>query len=213
MLDSGTSGMFNTLGVPAHTGPFDVVVIGASFGGPKVIERILGELPRGFPVPAVICQHITAGMTGMWAERLNQTSKVRVREATNRSVLEVGCAYIAPAGLQMRLERGPMTTGDRIRLDPDFADSLHVPSIDILFSSAAKAFGPRVLAVLLTGMGSDGASGMLAIRQAGGYTIAESESTAASYNMPGSAVAAGAVVQVLANEHIGARVIELGSHR
>jgi two-component system chemotaxis response regulator CheB len=204
---------FNSPGVPAHTGPFDVVVIGASFGGPKAVERVLSELPRRFPVPIVICQHITAGMTGMWAERLNHVSASRVREAKHRSVLEPGFAYIGPAGLQMRVEKGPMTVGNRIRLDPDFADSLHVPSIDILFSSAAKAFGPRVLGVLLTGMGSDGASGMLAIRQAGGCTIAESEETAASYSMPGSAVAAGAVVQELALEHIGARIIELGSHR
>lgn len=213
MFGSHDDSVIGPPGVPSHEGPFDLMVVGASLGGPPAIELLLNAMPRWFPVPIAICQHMTAGMTRLWAERLNLKSKVRVDEATNRAVLEPGYAYIAPEGLQMRVERGSMTGGNRILLDRDFADSLHVPSIDILFSSAAKAFGPRTLAVLLTGMGSDGASGMRAIRNAGGYTIAESEMTATAYGMPGSAVAAGAVVQTLELEHIARRLIEMGSRR
>jgi len=203
--------LLNPSGVPSRTGRFEVVVLGASFGGTKAIEQILPDIPRFFPVPIVICQHITAGMTEMWAKRLDQLTRARVSEAVSGTRLEKGHAYIAPAGLQARVERDPLTASAVLRLDPDFADSLHVPSIDILFSSAAKSFGSGVLAVLLTGLGTDGSSGMVAVREAGGHTIAQSEATALSYSMPGSAVAAGAVVQELDLERIGNRVVELGS--
>jgi two-component system chemotaxis response regulator CheB len=200
----------NTPGVPASLGPYDLVMIGASFGGPKALETILEALPYYFPAPVVICQHITPGMTALWAERLNARFVVGVHEARNNVTLEQGNAYIAPAGLQMRVMRG---LGDRprIRLDADFSDSLHVPSVDILFSSAIQAYGSSVLAVLLTGLGSDGASGMLTARQAGAYTIAESAESAASYSMPGSATALGAVVEELPLNRIPQRIIELAT--
>jgi two-component system chemotaxis response regulator CheB len=188
---------------------FDVVVVGASFGGPKAIEAMLPGITRHLPVPIVICQHITPGMTEIWADRLNKLGHLRVAEGVDDARLEKGRVYIVPAGLQARVERDRLTSTPMLRLDPDFADSLHVPSIDILFSSAARAFGSRVLSVLLTGMGTDGSGGTVAVRNAGGYTIAESEETALSYSMPGSAVAAGAVVQELGLAHIGRRLSEL----
>lgn len=200
---------FNSAGVPAHTGPFDVLAIGASFGGPRAIDAILTALPRDFPLPVAICQHITPGMTHSWANALCSKCRIRVVEASDRARLEPATAYIAPAGLQMRLMRTAVSPV--VRLDPDFADSLHVPSLDVLFSSAASEFGSRTLAVVLTGLGSDGSSGMLHVRQAGGYTICESSDTAASYSMPGSAYEAGAIVEQLPLERIVERVIELGS--
>jgi two-component system chemotaxis response regulator CheB len=109
----------------------------------------------------------------------------------------------------MRVVKSPL--GPQARLDADFADSLHVPAIDVLFSSAADSFGSGTLAVLLTGLGRDGTSGMLRVREAGGYTIGEAESTAASYSMPGSAAEAGAVVQELPLDRIGARLSALAA--
>lgn len=190
-------------------GPFDALVIGASFGGPPAIEEILGGLPRRFALPVAICQHITPGMTRPWADALTSKCRVRVVEAQPRSRFEAGTVYLAPAGMQMRLTSTSL--GPMVRLEPDFADSLHVPSIDVLFSSAAKTFGSRTLAVVLTGLGTDGTIGMLQIRQAGGYTIGESSQTAASYSMPGSAHDAGAVVQQLPLHRITERLVELAS--
>lgn len=202
-------GIFQAAGVPASTGPFEALVIGASFGGPKAIERLLVELPRRFSLPVAICQHITPGMTSIWADTLCAKCRVKVVEAKSHVAFEPGVVYIAPVGKQMRLVR--MEKGPIVRLDNDFADSLHVPSIDVLFSSAAQAFGSRTLAVLLTGMGSDGSTGMLQIRQTGGYTIGESAETAVSYSMPGSAHDAGAIVEQLPLDRIARRVVELGA--
>lgn len=194
-------------GVPCNTGPFGLLVIGASFGGPKAVETLLCALPARCRVPVAVCQHISPGFTTSWAERIDRHSRISVQEAGNRVVMKPGCAYIAPAGLQMRFMRSG--SSGMIRLDPDFADSLHVPSVDMMMSSAAAEFGSKTLAVLLTGLGSDGASGMLSVRAAGGYTIAESAETAASHSMPGAAIGLGAVVEELPLDAIVERVAEL----
>lgn len=201
----------SSVGVAANLGPYDVMVVGASFGGTRAIEAILSELPADFPLPIAICQHITEGMTRSWAELLSARCAIDVVEATDRRPLQPGTAYIAPVGLQMRLIKGPL--GVQTRLDPDFADSLHVPSIDMLFSSASQATGSGTLAVLLTGLGSDGATGMLQIRQAGGYTIGESRETAASYSMPGAAAELGGVVEQLPLDRVASRLIRLTQRR
>lgn len=198
-------------GVPASCGPFDILLIGSSFGGPRAVEQILRALPPGFSLPIVLCQHITPGMTAIWAQSLTGRSGHAVREAESRDVLEPGNVYVAPAGLQMRVSKGPL--GPQARLDADFADSLHVPSIDVLFSSAADSFGSGTIAVLLTGLGRDGTSGMVRVREAGGHTIGEAESTAASYSMPGSAADAGGVVQQLPLDRIAPRLVELAAKR
>lgn len=204
-----SSGAPSAYGVPSQTSAFDLMVIGASFGGPKAVEQLLAALPARTRMPVVVCQHMAPGFITMWAERLDAKSRVGVVEATNRVRLEPGHAYIAPIGQHLRF----MRSGERLlaRLDDDFADSLHVPSIDIMMSSAAQQLGSRVLAVLLTGLGSDGASGMLAVRSAGGHTIAESAETAASHSMPGSAAKLGAVVEEMPLDRIIARVSELAS--
>jgi two-component system chemotaxis response regulator CheB len=205
--------MLGSAGVPVWMGAFEVVVIGASFGGPPAVERVLAELPRGFAVPVVICQHISPGHTAQWAELLNSRCKLRVAEAVRGESLEPGRAYVAPAGRHLRFTRAGGGESARIRLDADFADSLHVPSIDLMFSSAAQVFGARTLAVLLTGMGSDGSTGMLAVRRAGGHTIVESGGPAASFSLPGAAVGIGAVVEKLPIDELSRRVAELGARR
>lgn len=192
-------------------GPFDALVIGASFGGPSVVESILEALPADFPLPVAVVQHIAPGVTKAWAERLARGCNIDVVEASNQAEFVRGKAFIAPSGVQMRLMRG--SRGYRVRLDEDWADSLHIPSVDMLMSSAAQTFGSRTLAVLLTGLGSDGANGMLAVRLAGGYTITQDEATSTSYGMPGSARRLGAVVEELPGPKIPARVVELGTSR
>lgn len=196
-----------SVGVPVGGVAPGVVVIGASTGGPGVVERILAHLPHDVSVPIAVCQHMPVGFTELWAERLNGKCAIRVKEAENREPLERGTAYIAPIGMQMRIVREG-GTGPHVRLDRDFADSLHVPSIDILMSSVAVSFGSRAMAVLLSGLGSDGAHGMLAVRRAGGHTIAEAQSSAVAYSMPGSAVELGAVAVEAHGDQIASMILE-----
>jgi two-component system, chemotaxis family, protein-glutamate methylesterase/glutaminase len=191
-------------GVPLGGGPLSAVVIGASAGGPQAIESVLSAWPADFPVPVAVCQHMMEGTTNLWADRLNHVCKLKVVEAKNGQKFEAGTVYVARAGLHMRI-RGtfahPMVT-----LERDFADVMHVPSIDFLMSSAAALYGSRVLGALLTGMGSDGALGMLAIRRAGGVTLAQSEDSSFMPSMPKSAADLGAAGEVVPLERM-AKVI------
>jgi len=196
-------------GVPSSRGPFCALVIGASFGGPSAVERIARLLPDDFPLPVAVCQHISPGMTALWSERLSGVCHLNVREAIDGMPFEPGSIYIAPTGLQTKLQNTPERC--ELRLTADTSDALYVPSIDGLFASAAQAFGSRALAILLTGLGVDGAEGMLAVRMAGGYTISESADTAASYSMPGAAVELGGTVEELPLDRIPARVLELAA--
>lgn len=188
--------------------PLLAVIIGASAGGPGQVQALLGQLPADFPVPIAVCQHMTAGATQPWAERLDKCTPFHVVEATPGAKFEAGTVYVAPSGKHMRL-LGPARK-PRISLLPDFADALHVPSIDVLMSSAADVFGSRVLGVILTGLGSDGALGMLAIRRAGGPTIVESVESAPFSSMPLAAAELGAASEQthvnLMGELIQARV-------
>lgn len=180
-------------GIPLCVDGYDAVFIGASTGGPPAVEQILRELPHTFPAPISVCQHMSPGFTKIWAERLDSVCRLSVVEARFGDRLEPGRVYIAPVGRHMRFsaEDG----GRTIVLDRDFADSIHVPSIDIFMSSAARAFGSRSLGVLLTGLGADGAQGMLAIRRAGGYTLAQTDESAVAPSMPSSAKKLGAIAE------------------
>lgn len=189
-------------GVPVGGRPYDIVAIGASTGGPPAVEQLLDHLPRDFRTPIVICQHMPPGFTALWAERLDRRfDRFDVSEARFGDPLRPRRVYIAPIGKHLRVRR----EGDagEIVLDRDFADSLHVPSIDIMMGSVAQAYGSKSLGVLLTGLGSDGASGMLAIRRAGGHTMCQDESSAVAYSMPGSAVEIGGAAEQVPIEYMG----------
>lgn len=181
--------------MPAGGGALLAVIIGASAGGPSAIESVLAALPADFPAPIAVCQHMLEGATGLWAERLDAVCTLKVAEARSGEAFSAGRVYVAPAGLHMRI-RGTIAQ-PIITLERDFADVMHVPSIDFLMSSAAALFGGRVLGALLTGMGSDGALGMLAIRRVGGVTLAQSEDTAFMPSMPRAAAQLGAAVEVV----------------
>jgi two-component system chemotaxis response regulator CheB len=185
----------SAFGVPLGGGPLDAVVIGASAGGPSAIETVLSALKEDFPVPIAVCQHMSEGATAFWASQLDRVCKLKVAEAKSGEPFVKGRVYIAPAGKHMRI-RGTRVN-PIVTLERDFADVMHVPSIDFLMSSAASLFGSRVLGALFTGMGSDGALGMLSIRRMGGVTLAQSVDSAFMPSMPKSAADMGAAGEVV----------------
>ncbi|MCI0572798.1 MAG: response regulator [Myxococcaceae bacterium] len=166
-----------------------VLVVGASTGGPPALELLHAGLGRDFPAPVVVVQHIPEGFLQALAARLG----ARVPHASER--LEPGGLYLAPGGSEAILAREGVEL--RLVLRPPAPDAAHTPSVDALFSSAARTCGPGTWGVLLTGMGRDGAEGLLAIRLAGGLTVAQDAPTSAVWGMPGAAVGLGAAERVL----------------
>jgi two-component system chemotaxis response regulator CheB len=164
---------------------YQVVAIGASTGGPRALAELIPALPAGFAAGVVVAQHMPAGFTETLAERLNRSAALRVSEARDGDAVVPGVVLVAPGGRLMSVERG----GDgslsvRIWDEPGH---LHRPSVDVLFRSVARAAGARSVAVVLTGMGSDGAEGAALVRGAGGRTLVESAETAVIDGMPGAA--------------------------
>lgn len=167
---------------PSFTAPA-IVAIGTSTGGPKALQEILPLFPGDLPIPILIVQHMPAGFTAPFAQRLNSLCSLTVREASNRETIQPGVVYIAPAGLHMSVERlSDSRTILRLGTHPE--NSLHTPSVNVLMNSVAAVFGNLALGVILTGMGSDGAEGMSAIHRRGGLTIGQDEATSTVYGMP-----------------------------
>ena len=178
---------------PRSTTP--VVAIGSSTGGPPALTQIFGAFSEAPPCAFLVAQHMPAGFTRGFSERLDRLTPLRVREAEGGEELEAGSVLIAPGGCHLELE----TRGSRViaRLDHDADSARNVPSVDRLFGSAAKELGENLLAIVLTGMGDDGRKGACQVKAAGGRVIAESEETALIYGMPRQVVAAGAADEIL----------------
>lgn len=182
--------------------PFPLVAIAASLGGPKAVAQVLRKIPRDFPAPIAYCQHISEGFTEGLAHWLTMETALGVTEAEHGMVMVPGTVYIAPSGShllvrpegRLELDSGPALRGFR-------------PSCDMLLTSAAEAFGPSCVGVILTGMGRDGARGMKEIRERGGRTIAQDEGTSAVWGMPREAVLLGAAQEVLPLERIGPTLV------
>ena len=172
----------------------ELLAIGCSTGGPKALQDLLPALPRNLPVPCLIVQHMPATFTRAFAERLNGLCQVEVREATHLETALPGCVYIAPGGMHM-LYRQRGSTGT-IELSAEPSTSLHRPSVDVLFQSIADNCSRQVLAMILTGMGSDGTRGMVALKAKGAHTLAEAEESCVVYGMPRAAFERGCVDQV-----------------
>jgi len=166
-----------------------LITIAASTGGPQALRTILGRLPAHFTVPLAIVQHIPQGFTRLLAERLNALSPLEVVEAAEGLPLKPGRAVIARAGAHLKFHRRNHQVV--CHLDDEPADTLHRPSADVLFASAAQVFGRHVLAVVLTGMGQDGLAGAAEIKARGGRVIAESSATAVVFGMPRAVQEAG----------------------
>lgn len=183
----------------------DVVVIGVSTGGPNALQEIIPKLSADFPVPVLIVQHMPPMFTTSLASRLNQMSDIRVVEANEGDIIEKGVVYIAPGGhhLVVRNASGQKITG--------LSDSPPVhscrPAADVLFRSVAMTYNGKALAVVLTGMGSDGTSGVAAIRRKGGYAIVQDAKSSVIWGMPGSVVEAGEADDIIALDQIASKIM------
>ncbi len=181
-----------------------VIAIGASTGGVEAIRQVLSQIPPDCP-PIVIAQHMPKGFTARFAHRLNELVAVRVLEASDRLPLERGTAYVAPGDFHLRVEK---SSGQlKCRVTHDDAASGHRPSVDVLFHSVAKVVGPLAVGAILTGMGRDGAQGLRAMREAGAFTIGQSQGSALIYGMPKVAAEIGAVVEEAPVEKIAGRLV------
>ena len=182
-----------------------IIAIGASTGGTEAILSVVRELPKHTP-GIVIVQHMPVGFTKMYAERLNGICQMEVREAADGDRFLPGQILIAPGGLQMELKRSE--EGFLVRCQPGEKVSGHAPSVDVLFSSVARIIGSNAIGVILTGMGKDGASGLLAMRKAGAYTIGQDKESSVVYGMPMVAKNIGAVVTESSLSEIPRQLIE-----
>ncbi|MFQ3588293.1 MAG: chemotaxis response regulator protein-glutamate methylesterase [Fimbriimonadaceae bacterium] len=178
-----------------------IVLVASSTGGPRALQILWQSLPVGFPAPVLLVQHMPAGFTDNLAKRMDRIGTVPIREAKPGDRIKPGEALLAPGGMHMRI-------GKAGSLEFDHEPPLHGvrPAADCLFESAARHYGNRCVAAVLTGMGRDGAQGALEIRQAGGYVLGESESTATIYGMPRAAKENGAVHAELPIQDIGAAI-------
>jgi two-component system chemotaxis response regulator CheB len=168
----------------------DIVVIGVSTGGPQALKQIISSLPADFPVPIALVLHMPIGFTESFARSLATASKLTVSEAKAGDLVRKGIVLVAQAGYHLTFSR--QANGDVVtRLDTQPTNTPHRPAVDVLFQSAAKVYGDRVLSVVLTGMGSDGTQGAAWIKAQGGRVISESEESCVVYGMPRSVVEAG----------------------
>jgi two-component system chemotaxis response regulator CheB len=186
-----------------------LVAIGASTGGTQALAELLRELPSNFP-PVLIVQHMLPEFTHDFAERLNDGCALNVREAAHGEPVVRGSVLIAPGGQHMRLGRDASGLAC-VFLSQDAPVGKHRPSVDVLFDTCAEVAGAASVGVLLTGMGDDGARGLLAMRSAGAFTIAQDQATSVCFGMPSSAIKRGAAQEVLPLPRIGQLLIELTS--
>ncbi|MGH8227937.1 MAG: protein-glutamate methylesterase/protein-glutamine glutaminase [Steroidobacteraceae bacterium] len=194
---------------PTHLRTTDrIIAIGASTGGTEAIKEVLTGLPPDAP-GIVIAQHIPKAFSTPFARRMNDCCRMTVYEAEDGQQVMTGHAYIAPGDRHLRVER----SGARYicRLDDDEPVNRHKPSVDVLFRSVAQSAGRNAVGVILTGMGKDGARGLLEMRESGSRTLAQDEATSVVWGMPGEAVAIGAIERVIPLTRIASAVCELVS--
>jgi len=168
-----------------------IVAIGVSTGGPQTLLEILPLLPANFAAPVVIVQHMPPGFTACFARRLDDVCAINVKEAEQNEPLLPGWGYVAPGGYHLTVMQSTLGRGPVAHLSDKPKGLSFCPSVDVLFESVARLYGRWAVGVLLTGMGSDGANGMVQMRQAGAITIAESEETAVVFGMPREAIERG----------------------
>jgi two-component system chemotaxis response regulator CheB len=176
--------------------PSRVIAIGISTGGPAALQYLFAQLPSDFPGCLLVVQHMPEGFTEMFAQRLNESSAIEVKEAQSGDLLLAGRALVCPGNRHMKVRR--MEHGDVAILVDHPRVNGHRPSVDVLFQSVAQEIGARSVGVLMTGMGDDGAAGLGAMQAAGGYTIAQSPDTCVVDSMPRSAIDRGFAARVAA---------------
>ncbi|MBC2679119.1 MULTISPECIES: protein-glutamate methylesterase/protein-glutamine glutaminase [Pseudomonas] len=183
--------------------PYKLVAIGTSTGGPVALQRVLTQLPAHFPTPIVLVQHMPAAFTRAFAERLDKLCRISVKEAEDGDVLRPGLALLAPGGKQMMIDgRGA------VKILPGDERLNYKPCVDITFGSAAKSYGDKVLAVVLTGMGADGREGARLLKQGGSHIWAQDEASCVIYGMPMAIVKAGLADAIYSLDDIGRHLVE-----
>jgi two-component system chemotaxis response regulator CheB len=194
-------------GDAALDGATNVVVIASSTGGPRALTAVLPQLPRTLAAAVLVVQHMPAGFTKSFAQRLDGISPLRIDEAEDGEPVVHGRVYIAPGGLHMSVRETP--GGPRIALDSTPTLWGVRPAADVLFRSAAAVFGASTVAVVLTGMGRDGADGTRAVMAAGGQAVAQDRETSAIFSMPHAAIETGQAVRVLPLTAIAPAIADL----
>lgn len=185
-----------------------IIALGASTGGTQALSRVIPALPQN-GAAALVVQHMPEGFTRSFAERLNAESVMDVTEATDGALVTPGKVLVAPGNRHMLLRRSGAVYRVEVKDGPPV--SRHRPSVDVLFRSVAQAAATNAIGVLLTGMGDDGAAGLVEMRDAGGMTIAQDERSSVVWGMPGEAVALGAAKEVLHLDAIANRLVRLMS--
>ena len=182
---------------------YKLVAIGTSTGGPVALQRVLTQLPANFPAPIVLIQHMPAAFTKAFAERLDKLCRISVKEAEDGDILRPGLALLAPGGKQMMIDgRGA------VKILPGDERLNYKPCVDITFGSAAKSYGDKVLAVVLTGMGADGREGARLLKQGGSAIWAQDEASCVIYGMPMAIVKADLADAVYGLDDIGRHLVE-----
>lgn len=176
-------------------GSFELVAIGTSIGGPQTLKHILSNLPQNFPVPIVIVQHMTKGFIDGYAQWLNEITNLKVKNVENNEILEKGKVYIAPDNYHFTVAREQNHLVAKLISGEPVAG--FYPSITVLLRSVAKTCGPKALGVLLTGMGNDGADGLLEMKKAGAHTVIQDKNSCVVFGMAGVALSMGAVDKVI----------------
>jgi two-component system chemotaxis response regulator CheB len=179
---------------PECEGGVELVAIGCSTGGPPALQHVFQTLPM-LPIPIVVAQHMPQAFTRLFAERVNKLTSYTVKEGDDGEMLEGGTVYVAPGGMQMEVRR--TAEGLQIRVFAAKVNDLYAPSVDRLLISASEACGERLVAIIMTGMGDDGAQAIRRVRERGGRTIAESPQTAIIFGMPNEAIKTGCIDLVL----------------
>ena len=201
-----------SLATPSATLPLahesvDIIAIAASTGGPAALSELLTGIADRLTVPVVVVQHMPSNFTGALAERLAIKTRLDVREATDLAPLDSARIWIAPGNHHLVLER--TASGIRTRLNQNPPENECRPAADVLFRSVAQLFGPRALAIVLTGMGQDGLAGCRSVRARGGRILVQDEVTSAVWGMPGQVAKAGLADAILPVEQIGREITQL----
>jgi two-component system chemotaxis response regulator CheB len=188
----------------------DIVAIGSSTGGPPALQQIFSSFEHSFPFAIVVSQHMPAGFTRAFADRLNRSSPFDVKEAEDGDPVLPGRILIAPGGRNMTFEicEGQVTA----RIVAPTSLDRYVPSVDVMLESCAGIYRKRMIGVILTGMGNDGSKGCRAVHEQGGYVIAESDETAVVYGMPREAVATGIVDRVVPLHRVSREILVRGEY-
>jgi two-component system chemotaxis response regulator CheB len=185
----------------------DLVAIGISTGGPQALSYLIPQLPADLPVPVAIVLHMPVGYTKLYADRLNRICQLTVVEAQEGEELKPGMVMLAPAGRHLTFVRKPVTNVVVTHLDTRPFDTLHRPSVDVMFESAAEVYGDRVLGIVMTGMGNDGKQGAAWIKSQGGAIFTEAESSCVVYGMPRSVVEAGLSDRVVTLDNMAHQIL------